>query len=350
MPPPPPGKAELGLRLGIFLSILNPTIAQSVTDPDSLIERSQKKFISEKPQLNPRPKRQINAKFLLIQNADNILHREEQVGGEIFMESTAWKHIGVDMTQINGIAPWLHFSGFRAFTNANYEYNSALRFNLGAGLGWLTLNRFQNINYDTRATIPLWRFRGIYMPAEGTELRIEQNQDFSYVGWVDEFGSHIHRQQSIFAEIETFSLNRWQLRVNARWSRISDQNQLRAFDHLVLYQFLENLLEIKIGLGGGSLMFARQRPEYWSPRRFENYGIRFVVAKRVSKQLFFEARIARGKRRVQGEPLEWDTFGEFLLDFQSKAGWMVAILASYYEVNRGAWWRSDVTAHLRIPI
>jgi hypothetical protein len=286
-----------------------------------------------------------------ILNADKILHRENRLGTFWHVDHDGLGVFALDFAQIRGTAKWADYRGYKVSTYGEFRINDELFASAALGIGSMKLVEFFSRHYGISNTLALWRTRAVYTLHPGTELRLEGNNDFAYVGWLDNKDQpHVIQVQNIFTELESFSISHWQLRANAKFSFYGDENQQQIYDSLILRDVFTEPFVFRAGVGGGWLTFKDQHRWYWSPRHFDNYGLRFAVWKRLLKFWTFDARYNLGYRQQTDGPKEKDSNLEVHLNCELPSGWLVSLNGIFYEVNHSAWWRNEMSINVNLPL
>jgi hypothetical protein len=229
--------------------------------------------------------------------------------------------------------------------------NTKFQFSGSAGVGQLKLDKFKDRTFDTKAVTPLWKMRATYIPVRGTDIRLEGNEDYSYMGWLDQWSrSQVMAVRNLFAEVDSFTIEKWQFRSNARWSYFSDSNVQHNFDELILRELFSLPFVLKVGVGGGWMGFRERYGDYWHPEYFEFYGARFIVLKDFLNFWTFELRSHVGYHREQSRPREADIANEVFLTYRDRSGWLARIRGNFVDTERSAWWRNDVGINIEVPL
>lgn len=309
-----------------------------------------------------RAPRTMKVEVVGINNADQILHREDRVAVIVpSMRSSSGSQrevknqFALEADRIDGQADWLTYTGYKAFVTGDFGLDSDFKLLTQAGTARLNLLQFQKVNYQTQGDLFLWKVRSTYAPTKstfaGTVLLLEAMNDFAYVGWLDaQRASHVETARIFFAEASSRTLPGWELRSNAKFFNLSDQNRQQIFDHLVLKDVLEAPLVLRIGAGGGWTEFSDQKPSYWSPAFFESYGLRVVALKRFSEMWELETRLNYGYRRANRENFEKELISDVRLRYRNRDGWLVGVNGNFMDVNNGKWWKSDIGCNLEVPL
>lgn len=286
------------------------------------------------------------------ENKDQITHQENRWGFAARAGDRPIKFYGASVDKIEGRAPWIQYSGYRTLGTLDWQPLKDWNLSFFAGATELTLHQFMNRSYGLSRTLPMWKVRSAFAPIVGTELRLEANNDFTYMGWLDRWDqrSQIMAVQNYFAEVESFTVTHWQFRTNARVSVFEDTNQQQAFDHQILRDVILSPFVLRIGAGGGWTRFQNQWAGYWNPAYFEYYGLRVVASKDLTQNLNLEGRFNYGYHREINRLRGVENSGEVLLRYQTKNSWAVNLKGSTLDSEQGGWWKNDVSVYFEMPL
>ncbi|RZA06204.1 MAG: hypothetical protein EOP11_10940 [Proteobacteria bacterium] len=257
---------------------------------------------------------------------------------------------GAEGVQMIADAKWLRFTGFKASGFLDYELNSRWKGSFSLGAGSLELDHFENVRYEKRALIPLWRAKAIFIVAPGTELRFGGNNDFAFTGWCNRSGGgEVLSVDNIFAEAESSGLPAWQLKSSARYSILSDNNRQFAFDHGAMREIITMPFTMLLGVGGGWMGY-REQTIYWSPDRFSEISARAVFKKAFSRRFYSELKLRAGYHRTRAKMRETDLAAEALLRYAPNSKWRLELAGNFFDANGGAWWRRDIALRLEMRL
>ena len=286
-----------------------------------------------------------------IYNSDRILHRENSTGIGLSQDRSDFKFFGVEAIQIQGTAKWVQYDGVKAFLSAETKPSRDLTVAMSAGAGRLRLDEFFGKTYDKVLSIALWRLRTTFEIAQKTELRAEVTNDFSYLSWVRPDGqSQIMPVENLMLETESFAIKKWQARATFHEALLGDTNASKNLDLLLLRELPVRNLQVSAGVGAGLLAFNRTSPTYWSPTKFNTYGLRVAISKSLADRWNAEARLAYGFHRDGANPVGKESAAEMHLQYRARAGWTLRLLANFMDSENGGWYRNDLGMSAEIPI
>lgn len=285
----------------------------------------------------------VRVETLFVKDKTQILHQERRL---ILFQSRpvkGLKGMGGEVHQIIARAPYIRLNGSKATGTIEYQPKASLNIFSALGVAQMHLGEFQNIALGLQRDFLLYKIRTNFRVLPKTELRFESSNDFAYVGWRNDAGdAHIHAAHHVFVEVDSNSLEKWQMRVNTRRIFFGDRNEQQITDGLILRSIWTEPFIFRAGMGGGWVTFNDQHPGYWSPASFQNYDLRIVVVKKFSDKFKIETRLSYGLRRHNSDPHERERAAEIHLSYDNQSGWLLKLAGNFYVVNNGDWWRDDV--------
>ncbi|UYL07283.1 hypothetical protein B9G69_009515 [Bdellovibrio sp. SKB1291214] len=292
------------------------------------------------------------ARFTTLQITDgnHIEHREDRVG-VAYVSNKLIQIMGVDYSKLWGDSTWLKYRGSRVMGFSDLRPHQNILLTTILGTGQLQLEEFQHKVYLTERVLPLWKFKVDYTLSFHTHLRAEYNNDFSFMGWLDQGDqSQIMELKSLFLEIDTFEFANWQFRLNARQVHFADSNSQRIYDGLILREIHSVPFILKLGVGGNTMGFHQRLKGYWCPEQFATYGLRMIAQKDFLTHWNLETRLSHGFHQEKDHPPGKETTTELYLRYRTPSRWFFSINANILDVESGAWWKNDLSMNLEIPI
>jgi hypothetical protein len=191
---------------------------------------------------------------------------------------------GVNAKYLSGTVDAARFRGTRVLGVLGWRYSTRVYFEGGLGAHQL---RTDDADHET---LGIYTLNAHYTPWAPLSLLFEASKDYVYPENVLPGGI----TQYLTARTEAMSTTwhatpRVRATLRARLRDFSDNNRQDQYTGALLYGISPDTPWVWIGIGGEHMGYDMQRPDYWSPRYYSSYGLRwesdFPLGARVTASL-----------------------------------------------------------------